>query len=156
MQQENGQKLKGEGMDGQNYNNGSSQDMYQQNQQTSQGQQDHYQDNTANMSYYAPVKEDVPYKANGLQIGGLVLGIMSIVFVCCYGYPSVLFGIIGLILSIVGNNKGKHGIGTAGLICSVIGLVLGAISAIYYTSLIAEIIKMMQTGDFNPYDYYRF
>ncbi len=141
-------------MDGQNYDNGSSQDLYQQNQQNAQ--QNHYQDNTGSMSYYAPVDENVPRSANGLQIGGLVLGIMSIVFVCCYGYPSVLFGIIGLVLSIVGNKKGKHGVGMAGLICSIIGLVLGTISAIYYTAIIAQIFQAMQRGEFNPYDYYNF
>lgn len=138
-------------MDGQNYNNETSQ-----GQQNPQEQQNFYQDNTASMSYYAPVNEEVPRNANGLQIGGLVLGILSIVFICCYGYPSVIFGSIGLILSIVGNKKGKHGIGTAGFICSIIGLVLGIISAIYYTMYIAALFQMMQTGDFNIYDLYRF
>ncbi len=123
-------------MDGQNYDNGSSQDLYQQNQQNAQ--QNHYQDNTGSMSYYAPVDENVPRSANGLQIGGLVLGI------------------IGLVLSIVGNKKGKHGVGMAGLICSIIGLVLGTISAIYYTAIIAQIFQAMQRGEFNPYDYYNF
>lgn len=66
-------------------------------------------------------------KANGMQIASLVLGILAILLGCCTGWVGVLFGIIGLILAIVGNKQGKHGIGTAGFVCSIIGIVLGLI-----------------------------
>lgn len=108
-----------------------------------------YQDNT-NVQYQAPV-EDAPNKANGLQIGGLVCGILAICFSCCYGVPGVLLGIAGLICSIVGNKKGKTGVGTAGIICSVIGLILGVIMLIYYVVVGVAVLEMMNSGELNSY-----
>lgn len=110
-------------MDGQNFQNG-------QNTETqSTSQYSNYQDNTANTYYQStPVVESVSgNKANGMQIGSLICGIFSILLCCCYGVPSIIAGIIGIILSVVGGKQGKHGVGTAGLVCSIIGLVLGII-----------------------------
>lgn len=110
-------------MDGQNFQNG-------QNTETqSTSQYSNYQDNTANTYYQStPVVESVSgNKVNGMQIGSLICGIFSILLCCCYGVPSIIAGIIGIILSVVGGKQGKHGVGTAGLVCSIIGLVLGII-----------------------------
>ena len=38
-----------------------------------------------------------------------------------------ILAIAGIILAIVGNKKGKHGVGTGGLACSIVGLVLAVI-----------------------------
>ncbi len=69
-------------------------------------------------------------KANGMQIASLVLGILSIVLACCTSYIGSVFGIVGLILAILGNKQGKHGIGTAGFVCSIVGIVIGIIMTI--------------------------
>ena len=69
-------------------------------------------------------------KANGLQIASLVLGILSIVLACCTSYIGSIFGIVGLILAILGNKENKNGIGTAGFVCSIVGIVLGIIMTI--------------------------
>ena len=45
--------------------------------------------------------------ANGLQITGLILGIISIVFCCC-PYGALVLGIAGLVCSIIGNKENKH------------------------------------------------
>lgn len=108
-----------------------------------------YQDNT-NIQYQAPV-EDVPNKANGLQIGGLVCGILAICFSCCYGVPGVLLGVAGLICGIVGNKKGKTGVGTAAIICSIIGLILGVIMLIYFVFVGVAVMEMMNSGELNSY-----
>ncbi len=89
--------------------------------------QNNYQDNTANIPYQAPPQMDEgPHKANGMQIASLVLGIISIVLCCCNGYGAI-FAIIGIVLSVLGGKSGKHGIGTAGLVCSIVGLVFSLI-----------------------------
>ena len=112
-------------MDGQNFGN---------------GQNNNYQDNTANVPYQSTYsyEDNNSGKANGLQIASLVLGIISIVLICCYGAPSVILGLIGLILAIMGNKRSKHGIGIAGLVCSIIGLCGGIISLVYYIWILSS------------------
>ena len=69
---------------------------------------------------------------------GLICGIVSVVCLslcCCCGglggpWISIIVGIAGIILSIIGNKQCKTGVGTAGLICSITGVVLGIIICI--------------------------
>ncbi len=112
-------------MDGQNFENGQSTE----NQVQSETSYNNYQNNVETTSYQGvPVVEDAGSgKANGMQIASLVVGIFSILICCCYGVPSIIAGIVGIILAIMGNKQGKNGVGTAGLVCSIIGLVLGTV-----------------------------
>lgn len=94
-----------------------------------------YQDNTS--QYSDPYSSENAYSATadapatpGVSIASLVLGIAGILFDCCCGV-GIIFGIIGLILAIVGNKQQKSGVGTAGLVCSIIALVFGAIYLLY-------------------------
>lgn len=101
-----------------------------------------YQDSTS--SYTDPVYSSDPYgtptaeteapKTPGVSIAALVLGICGIVFDCCCGV-GVIFGIIGLILAIVGNKQQKSGVGTAALVCSIIALVFGVIYLVYVVAV---------------------
>ena len=118
-------------MDGQNFNNG---------QNTGTPQYNNYQDNTAYQPL--PAAPDNGGKASGTQIASLVMGIISIVLCCCYGAPSVIMGIIGLVCGIKGNKENKNGIGTAGIVCSIIGLLLGLISLIYYIIVGAALVNV--------------
>lgn len=95
-------------------------------------QYNNYQDNTANIPYQTPMTNGAENKANGLQIAGLVCGILAICACWCYGIVSIILGIAGLICSILGNNRNKHGIGIAGLVCSIIGLIAGVAALIYF------------------------
>lgn len=105
-------------MDGQNMGNG-------QNNQSSQ--YSNYQDNTSNVPYQAPGDQPQNDKANTLQIVSLICGIAGIVMGCCVPYVGIVLGIIGLICAILGNKQGKNGVGTGGLICSIIAIVLSII-----------------------------
>lgn len=105
--------------------------------------QNNYQDNTANIPYQAPVEEEGPRKANGLQIASLVLGICAIVLGCCWAYLGIILGIIGIVLAVMGNKNGKHGIGTAGLVCSIVGLVLGIIGVVLSILLQPILLEML-------------
>ena len=106
-----------------NYQN---QNQYDQGTQTSQ-YSSNYQDNTANIPYQPSAPDRGAEGTNGLQIAGLVCGILSICACCCYGIPSIILGVAGLICSIIGNNQSKSGVGVAGLVCSIVGMILGAI-----------------------------
>ncbi len=111
-----------------------------------------YQDNTANNTYYqAPPDNGAENKANGKQIAGLVFGILAICCSCCYGVPGIIFGIVGLILSIMGNKENKHGIGVAGLVCSIIGLVCGVAMTVYFAAVFAVVFEMIESGEYTDY-----
>lgn len=95
-------------------------------------QYSNYQDYTSNIPYQQPMDDGVGNSTNGLQIAGLVCGILAICSCCCYGIPAVILGIAGVICAVQGNKNGKSSVGTAGFVCSIIGLVLGVMSTIYY------------------------
>lgn len=68
-------------------------------------------------------------KTPGSSIASLVLGLISLL--CAwFGYGaliSIITGIIGIILGIKGNKIQQTGMGTAGIVLSIIGLVLSII-----------------------------
>lgn len=117
----------------------------QNNQNNGTGQYSNYQDNTANIPYQTPVESNEPAKANALQIVGLVCGIIGIILGCCTGWGGLIFGIIGLICAIIGNKQGKTGVGTGGMICSIIALVLSVlmliISLVFGAALLAYLAE---------------
>lgn len=135
-----------ENMDEQNYENGQFNQNESQTTENAQQGGSNYQDYT-NVQYQAPY-DNAPEgsgKANGMQIASLVLGIIGIPACCCYGVPGVLFGIIGLILAIVGNKRSRNkGIGIAGLVCSIIAIIFGALASIYYISIIQAFGPLIQ------------
>ena len=65
---------------------------------------------------------------HSFAIAALVLGIVSIVTTCCYGIVGLICGIVGLVLSLNAKKEGNtESINTAGMILSIIGIVIGAI-----------------------------
>ncbi len=70
-------------------------------------------------------------KTDGLAIASLVLGILSIILVCCNTYAAIIAGIVSIVLAILSKkNNGKSGMSTAGLICSIVGIVLAIVMII--------------------------
>lgn len=68
---------------------------------------------------------------NGMAIAAMVCGIVSVVL-CWLSFVGLAAGIVGLVLSVMARKKvapGQNGSGmvTAGLVCSIIGIVLGGI-----------------------------
>ncbi|MCB0917963.1 MAG: DUF4190 domain-containing protein [Actinobacteria bacterium] len=65
---------------------------------------------------------------DGMSVGALVLGILSIVASCCY--VGVIFGVIAIVLGIMAKNRlaqagnPKTGMAQAGLILGIIGIAL--------------------------------
>lgn len=62
-------------------------------------------------------------RSNALAIVSLVMGILSITLGCCYGI-GFLFAIPGLVCGIIDRRYEPSGLATAGIVCSVIGMVL--------------------------------
>lgn len=72
-----------------------------------------------------------------MAVASLVLGIISIVF-SFFGGVNLLGGILGIIGIILGalsrKDEAKKGMGTAGLVCSIIGTIL---CLIFYIACVA-------------------
>ena len=106
--------------------------------------------------------------ANGTA--ALVLGILSIVLsCCCLGIPGLILGIIGLVLGsnavkTYRENMGLYTVGSyknanAGRICSIIGLIVGAIfivRIIMQWSLYVLLFNSILDGTFDPNDFLNF
>ena len=60
----------------------------------------------------------------GLSIAGMILGIISI-FTMLFFYLSIPIGVVGLVLSLIGKNKGGKSFAIAGIITSIVGILLG-------------------------------
>ena len=95
----------------------------------------------------------VSYPGKGLCIASLTLGIASMPCMCCYGLGSVM-GLVGLILGIVGIRQAKranapYGMGTAGVIVSSVGVVLGLIIIVCIVVAIAQGHPGPDFGDFD-------
>lgn len=125
-------------MDGQNFDNS----QFTGDAQQQPEQNNFYQDNTTTpyTQSYAYDAQPAPQKTPGLAIAGLVLGILSILLACCYGFGAFL-GIPGIICAALSKKKGKSGIGTAGLICSIIGTIFSVIAIIYYVAVIGTLLS---------------
>ena len=77
-------------------------------------------------------------------MAGLVCGILAICFSCCYGVPGLVLGIAGLVCAINGNKEGSNGVGTAGIVCSIIGIILGVLMLIYFIVVGAAVMEQLQ------------
>lgn len=74
---------------------------------------------------------------NGFGIAGLVLGISSILTSIFIPLIAVITGILGIIFSIKQKNESPNGMATAGLVTSIIGLVIGVINWVVGAILLA-------------------
>lgn len=65
----------------------------------------------------------VTNERKGFNITSMILGIISILSFCWW-YVSIPSGIIAIIFSVAGKKDAGRGMGVAGLVCGIIGLVL--------------------------------
>ncbi len=101
----------------------------------------------------------------GLGIAGLVLGIMAIPMgiIPCTFYLGILFGIIGLVLSIVALTQAHRGYGPKGLIiaamiCSVVGFSFASVWGFFLSRdggrIVREIIHQSRFGGSDQFRQY--
>lgn len=88
----------------------------------------------------------------GFSITALVLGILSLILAWFYiiNVSAIIFGIIGIVMAAIGRKKSiaagaPSGIGTAGLVTSIIGLAIGMVGFISCTVCVACAAK--ETND---------
>ena len=74
--------------------------------------------------YEDPYRNTPPEEPSGLAIASLVLGIISLVLSC--GYINIVTGIISIILGAIhlAKHKTRRGMAIAGIVCSIISIVL--------------------------------
>lgn len=81
-----------------------------------------------NNTYEQPVTPpEQPQKTDTLAIVSLILGIAAILLGCCFTYLGIALGVGGIICSVMSKKKQKSGMATAGLVCSIIGIVFAVI-----------------------------
>ncbi len=83
-----------------------------------------------------------PFPALGLV--GMIFGILAIILTWFLWYLGVVFSIVGLILSAIGvakrNNYRLAGLAIAGLVCSIVALVLTIVSIILAFAIVAAVM----------------
>lgn len=81
----------------------------------------------------AVVTNQISKKNSGLAVVSLVLGIMSIILFGAFSYPIIL-GLAGIIIGLISIAKKRDGlkIAIAGIITSIIGLLIGIIFVVLY------------------------
>jgi len=98
----------------------------------------------------------------GLGIAGLVLGIMAIPMgiIPCTFYMGVLFGIVGIVISIVALTQanrasGPKGLIVAALVCSLVGLTFASVWGLVLSHGGANMVKeIIRERGFGPdFDY---
>lgn len=74
-----------------------------------------------------------PQGSNGFSIASMVLGIVSIIFACCFWPLSFVTGIVGLVLGIlsVKQNRAGKGMAIAGIIMCAVAIVLAIVVVIF-------------------------
>lgn len=70
--------------------------------------------------------------SNGMAVAALVLGILGLLGAFCFGFPGLLFGIIAVVLGILGLRKAntlpgtpQKGVAIGGIVTGAIGLLIG-------------------------------
>ncbi|MDE7223348.1 MAG: DUF4190 domain-containing protein [Acetatifactor sp.] len=86
-------------------------------------------------AYQQPVSPEQPQKTDTLAIVSLILGIAAIVLGCCVTYLGIALGVGGIICSVMSKKKQKSGLATAGLVCSIIGIVFAVIWIIFSVAI---------------------
>jgi hypothetical protein len=71
----------------------------------------------------------------GLAIAGMIFGIVSIVSVCVFTPLGLLGGIAGIILSCLGMKSRNRGMAIAGLVCSILALLLVVLAVVGFIAL---------------------
>jgi hypothetical protein len=88
-----------------------------------------------------------PQQGNGMAVAGMILGIVSVPFVCLWPIGLVC-AIVGLCLSVVGKNKAREtnsgeGMAVAGIILSCVTLALIVLAFIVGISMISSMFRNM-------------
>lgn len=93
-------------------------------------------DNVYNNTYEQPTTPPESQKTDTLAVVSLVLGIAAIVLSCCITYLGIALGVGGIICAVMSKKKQKSGLATAGLVCSIIAIVVAVLLMICSVALV--------------------
>lgn len=104
------------------------QNDYNQNNQQPYQYDMNNQNNQYNQPYQYPQYQDIPEPGKNFAIASLILSIVSIV--CC---GNTICAILGIVFGVISRQRQKenNGMATAGIVISIITLVLGIIGIIF-------------------------
>ncbi|MGW3339328.1 DUF4190 domain-containing protein [Streptomyces sp. NPDC001009] len=84
-----------------------------------------------------------PVPQNNAGTAAMVLGILSIVLFCLYGIPSIVLGVVAVVLGVQGRRRADRGEATnrsqaqAGFVLGIIGIVVGLAIVAFFIGLFA-------------------
>ncbi|MFI1365270.1 DUF4190 domain-containing protein [Streptomyces griseochromogenes] len=84
---------------------------------------------------------------NGMGTAALVLGILSCCLFCVYGVPSLVLGVIAVVLGVKGKRRAErgeatnHGQAQAGFVTGIIGIILSLVVIAFFVVAIVFAIK---------------
>ncbi|MBO5373656.1 MAG: DUF4190 domain-containing protein [Lachnospiraceae bacterium] len=97
-----------------------------------------YENNDVTPQYYGE-PQNTGGDSKGMAIASMILGIVSLVLSCVW-YVSLITGIVSIVLAVMYNKKnGKCGMTTAGIVCSVIGMILAVVLIVLSVGLLAAL-----------------
>jgi large-conductance mechanosensitive channel len=92
---------------------------------------------------------------NGMGTAAMVLGILSCCLFCLYGLPSLVLGVVAIILGVKGKQRADRGEATnrgqaqAGLVTGIVGTVLGLVAIAFFVFVIVAAINDDRNNDRN-------
>lgn len=116
---------------------------------------------SSNSRGYSHDDDAIDDRANKHAIASLILGIIGLVLAisCCCAFFSITFSILGLIFGIISNDSQgkKNGMAIAGIICSIIGMVvflLVVIGSILFVATDTFSSSLSNSGFSESFKYY--
>lgn len=98
-------------------------------------QQGSSQYQTQYQTQYEPYQSVSPEK-NNLALASLVMGILALPSICCCMFLGIIFGVLGIVFAIMSKSGGKmDGQAKAGLILSIIAIVVSVLVVIFFVAL---------------------
>jgi uncharacterized membrane protein HdeD (DUF308 family) len=97
-------------------------------------------------------------KYPGLAKASMILGIISLIFgvLCCFGIFSIILsigcGVIAIVFAIMSWKSSNRSQAIAGLVCAIIGLILGIIILLIVLNQAALAQWFEQYYGYNPYE----
>lgn len=80
-----------------------------------------------------------------MGVASLVLGIISVVLAVLFsgfGWLAAILGLIGIVLGTSARKKGQDGVATAGLVLSIIGLILGLLMYVACAAMVGGLASL--------------
>jgi hypothetical protein len=90
----------------------------------------------------APFSTSSGSGSNGLAVAALVVGIISLIGIFCFGVGGILFGLVAVVLGVLGMKKAnaqpgapQKGLAIGGIVTGALGLLIGLAFLVFFVVL---------------------